>query len=120
MDLKAPGNTEEGVSFASRQIANMVKPDLLFSTDDQGLISMKSTTTFKTAEITFRLDEEFDETTPDDRQAKTVMSLIDGKLIQTQKWDGKCTTIEREIQEGKLIVKCIMNKVESKRTYERS
>ncbi|XP_062848628.1 fatty acid binding protein 4b isoform X1 [Trichomycterus rosablanca] len=111
---------EVGVSFASRQIANMVKPDLLFSTDDQGLISMKSTTTFKTAEITFRLDEEFDETTPDDRQAKTVMSLIDGKLIQTQKWDGKCTTIEREIQEGKLIVKCIMNKVESKRTYERS
>lgn len=118
-----------GINFASRQIANVVKPDVLFNINDQGLISMKSITTFKTVEIKFRLDEEFDEITPDDRQAKvhsttavihfisgtfylilkfslfqTVLSLIDGKLVQTQKWDGKCTTIERNIQDGKLIV----------------
>lgn len=48
----------------------MAKPSLLFSIDDQGLITMKSTTTFKTVEIKFRLDEEFDEITADDRQAK--------------------------------------------------
>lgn len=59
-----------GIGFASRQIANLAKPNLVFSTDDQGVISMKSITTFKTAEIHFRLDEEFDELTPDDRQAK--------------------------------------------------
>ncbi|XP_017326648.1 fatty acid binding protein 4b [Ictalurus punctatus] len=108
-----------GISFASRQIANLAKPSLLFSINDQGLISMKSSTTFKTVEIKFRLDEEFDEITADDRQAKTVMKLVDGKLIQVQTWEGKSTTIEREVQSGKLIVKCIMNDVVSMRTYQR-
>ncbi|KAF5901093.1 fatty acid-binding protein, adipocyte-like, partial [Clarias magur] len=93
-----------GIGFASRQIANLAKPNLVFSTDDQGVISMKSITTFKTVEIHFRLDEEFDEVTPDDRQAKTIMRLVDGKLIQTQTWEGKSTTLEREIQGGKLIL----------------
>lgn len=59
-----------GVGFASRQIANLARPTLIFSIDDQGLTSMKSITTFKTVEIKFRLDEEFDELTADDRQAK--------------------------------------------------
>ncbi|KAL6489616.1 hypothetical protein MHYP_G00033570 [Metynnis hypsauchen] len=108
-----------GIGFASRQIANMAKPSLLFSVDDQGVFSMKSMTTFKTVEIKFKLDEEFDEITADDRQAKTVMSLVDGKLVQTQSWEGKSTTLEREVQDGKLIVKCVMDDVVSVRTYER-
>ncbi|XP_036435940.1 fatty acid binding protein 4b [Colossoma macropomum] len=108
-----------GIGFASRQIANMAKPSLLFSVDDQGVFSMKSMTTFKTVEIKFKLDEEFDEITADDRQAKTVMSLVDGKLVQTQSWEGKSTTLEREIQDGKLIVKCVMDDVVAVRTYER-
>ncbi|KAK2854998.1 hypothetical protein Q7C36_006867 [Tachysurus vachellii] len=108
-----------GIGFASRQIANLAKPSLLFSVDDQGFVSMKSSTTFKTVEIKFRLNEEFDEITADDRQAKTVMKLVDGKLVQTQSWEGKSTTIEREVQGGKLIVKCIMDDVVSMRTYER-
>lgn len=119
-----------GVGFASRQIANLAKPSLVFGIDDQGLVTMKSTTTFKTVEIKFRLNEEFDELTADDRQAKvvlrnlrrlwincfllcvilisvlfqTVMRLVDGKLIQTQSWEGRSTTIEREVQGGKLIL----------------
>ncbi|KAI4885563.1 hypothetical protein NFI96_016856 [Prochilodus magdalenae] len=106
--LTASDNFDEymkavGIGFASRQIANMAKPSLLFSMDDQGVISMKSMTTFKTVEIKFKLDEEFDEITADDRQAKTVMRLVDGKLVQTQSWEGKSTTLEREIQDGKLI-----------------
>ncbi|XP_060776512.1 fatty acid-binding protein, liver-like isoform X2 [Neoarius graeffei] len=108
-----------GISTASRKIANLAKPILLFSIDDQGLISMKTTTTFKTAEIKFRLDEEFDEHTADDRQAKTVVRLVDGKLIQTQTWNGKSTTLEREVQDEKLILKCIMDDVVCIRTYER-
>lgn len=35
---------------------------------------------------------------------QTVMKLVDGKLIQVQTWEGKSTTIEREVQSGKLIV----------------
>lgn len=33
---------------------------------------------------------------------QTVISFENGKLVQHQKWDGKETTIEREIQDGKL------------------
>ncbi|XP_072536763.1 fatty acid binding protein 4b [Salminus brasiliensis] len=122
--LTASDNFDEymkavGIGFASRQIANMAKPSLLFSVDDQGFISMKSMTTFKTVEIKFKLDEEFDEITADDRQAKTVMRLVDGKLVQTQSWEGKSTTIEREIQDSKLIAKCVMDDVVSVRTYEK-
>uniref|UniRef100_A0A4W4FTE5 Cytosolic fatty-acid binding proteins domain-containing protein n=1 Tax=Electrophorus electricus TaxID=8005 RepID=A0A4W4FTE5_ELEEL len=96
------------------------KPSLVFSEGDGGLISMKSTTTFKTVEIKFRLGEEFGEITADDRQAKSTMSLLNGKLIQSQTWEGKTTTIEREIQDGKLIaVSCIMGDAVSLRTYER-
>ncbi|XP_022529066.2 fatty acid binding protein 4b [Astyanax mexicanus] len=108
-----------GIGFASRQIANMAKPSLLFSVDDQGFISMKSMTTFKTVEIKFKLDEEFDEITADDRQAKTFMRLVDGKLVQTQSWEGKSTTIEREVQGNKLIATCTMDDVVSVRTYEK-
>lgn len=43
---------------------------------------MKSTTTFKTVEVKFRLDEEFDEVTADDRQAK-VESRNLGRLLKT-------------------------------------
>ncbi|XP_066538768.1 fatty acid binding protein 4b [Hoplias malabaricus] len=122
--LTASDNFDEymkavGIGFASRQIANMAKPSLIFSVDDQGLTSMKSITTFKTVEIKFRLDEEFDEITADDRQAKTVMKLVDAKLVQTQSWEGKSTTIVREIQDGKLILTCTMDDVVAVRTYEK-
>ncbi|XP_062278530.1 fatty acid binding protein 4b isoform X2 [Scomber scombrus] len=59
-----------GVGFATRQMGNMVKPNLLFSMDDAGIISMKSVSTFKTTEIKFKLNEEFEEMTADDRKTK--------------------------------------------------
>lgn len=59
-----------GVGFATRQMGNMAKPNLLFSVDEDGVISMKSLSTFKTSEIKFKLNEEFDETTADDRKTK--------------------------------------------------
>lgn len=36
------------------------------------------------------------------RLRQTVITFENGKLVQHQKWDGKETTIEREIQDGKL------------------
>lgn len=35
---------------------------------------------------------------------QTIIRLVDGKLIQTQTWEGKSTTLEREVQGGKLIL----------------
>uniref|UniRef100_A0A3B4BFU5 Cellular retinoic acid-binding protein 1 n=1 Tax=Periophthalmus magnuspinnatus TaxID=409849 RepID=A0A3B4BFU5_9GOBI len=106
-----------GVGFATRQVGNRTKPNLVVSVDDQGVVCMKSQSTFKTTEVKFKLNEEFDETTADDRKTKTVMTLENGKLIQKQTWDGKETCIEREITDGKLIAKCIIGDVVAVRTY---
>ncbi|XP_054476982.1 fatty acid binding protein 4b [Anoplopoma fimbria] len=109
-----------GVGFATRQMGNMAKPNLMISVDDAGLVSMKSETTFKTTEIKFKLSEEFDETTADGRKTKTIITLENGKLVQQQSWDGKKTTLEREIQDGKMTAKCVMDDVVAVRTYEKA
>ncbi|XP_018545000.1 fatty acid binding protein 4b [Lates calcarifer] len=108
-----------GVGFATRQMGNMAKPNLVISVNDAGVISMKSESTFKTTEIKFKINEEFDETTADGRQTKTTITFENGKLVQKQTWDGKTTTLEREIQDGKLTAKCIMDDVVAVRTYEK-
>ncbi|TNN23088.1 Fatty acid-binding protein, adipocyte [Liparis tanakae] len=108
-----------GVGFATRQMGNMAKPNLVISVDEAGLISIKSETTFKTSEIKFKLSEEFDETTADGRSTKTTITLENGKLVQQQTWDGKKTTLEREVQDGKLTAKCVMDDVVAMRTYEK-
>lgn len=59
-----------GVNFATRQMGNMVKPNLVFSVGDGGLVSLKAESTFKTTEIKFKLNEEFEETTADGRNTK--------------------------------------------------
>uniref|UniRef100_A0A4W5PQD3 Fatty acid binding protein 4a n=1 Tax=Hucho hucho TaxID=62062 RepID=A0A4W5PQD3_9TELE len=93
-----------GVGFATRQVGNRTKPSLIINMDDQGMICLKSQSTFKTVEVQFNLNEPFEETTADDRKTMTVFSLENCKLVQKQKWDGKETTIEREVTgDGKLI-----------------
>ncbi|XP_023258918.1 fatty acid-binding protein, adipocyte-like [Seriola lalandi dorsalis] len=108
-----------GVGFATRQMGNMVKPNLVISVGDAGVISMKSESTFKTTEIKFKVNEEFDETTADGRETKSTVTFENGKLVQKQTWDGKTTTLEREIQDGKLTAKCIMGEIVAMRTYEK-
>uniref|UniRef100_A0A4W5N2F4 Fatty acid binding protein 4a n=1 Tax=Hucho hucho TaxID=62062 RepID=A0A4W5N2F4_9TELE len=93
-----------GVGFATRQVGNRTKPSLIINMDDQGMICVKSQSTFKTVEIKFKLNEPFEETTADDRKTMTVFSIENGNLVQKQNWDGKETTIEREVTgDGKLI-----------------
>ncbi|XP_008321563.1 fatty acid binding protein 4b [Cynoglossus semilaevis] len=108
-----------GVGFATRQMGNVVKPNLVISVDDAGVITMRSESSFKNVEIKFKIDEEFDETTADGRETKTTITFENGKLVQKQTWDGKTTVLEREIQDGKLTAKCIMDNVVALRTYER-
>ncbi|TNM92959.1 hypothetical protein fugu_018361 [Takifugu bimaculatus] len=107
----------QGVGFATRQVGNRTKPNLVVSVDDQGTVCMKSQSTFKNTEIKFKLNEPFEETTADDRKTRTVVTLDNGKLVQKQNWDGKETCIEREISDGKLIAKCIIGDVVAVRTY---
>ncbi len=60
-----------GVGFATRQVGSMTKPTTVISMEGND-ITLKTVSTFKTTEINFKLGEEFDETTADDRKVKVI------------------------------------------------
>ncbi|XP_020369937.2 fatty acid-binding protein, liver [Rhincodon typus] len=106
------------VSLVQRKIAATVKPKTIISVDGD-VITIKTESAFKSTNIQFKLAEEFDETTADNRTTKTTVTLENGKLVQTQRWDGKETTLVRELQDGKLILTCTMGDVVCTREYAR-
>lgn len=58
-----------GVGFATRKVAGMAKPNMIISVNGD-VITIKSESTFKNTEISFKLGQEFDEVTADDRKVK--------------------------------------------------
>lgn len=58
-----------GVGFATRQMAGLTKPTTVIEVDGDK-VTVKTHSTFKNTEISFKLGEEFDETTADDRHVK--------------------------------------------------
>ncbi|KAI5255579.1 Fatty Acid-Binding Protein, Adipocyte [Manis pentadactyla] len=110
---------EVGVGFATRKVAGMAKPNMIISKNGD-MITIKSESTFKNTEITFKLGQEFDEVTADDRKVKSIITLDGDALVQVQKWDGKSTTIKRKQVDDKLVVECTMKGVTSTRVYERA
>lgn len=58
-----------GVGFATRQVGGMTKPTTIISMEGD-VITLKTESTFKSTEVNFKLGEEFDETTADDRKVK--------------------------------------------------
>lgn len=57
------------MGFATRQMAGLTKPTTIIEMDGDK-ITVKTQSTFKSTEISFKLGEEFDETTADDRHVK--------------------------------------------------
>lgn len=110
---------EVGVGFATRKVAGMAKPNMIISVNGD-LVTIRSESTFKNTEISFKLGVEFDEITADDRKVKSIITLDGGALVQVQKWDGKSTTIKRKRDGDKLVVECVMKGVTSTRVYERA
>lgn len=94
---------ELGVGFATRKMAGVAKPNVIISTNGD-VITIRTESTFKNTEISFKLGQEFEETTADDRKVKSIITLDNGSLIQVQKWDGKETTLIRKLVDGKLVV----------------
>ncbi|XP_045714816.1 fatty acid-binding protein, heart [Phyllostomus hastatus] len=107
-----------GVGFATRQVANMTKPTTVIEINGD-TITIKTQSTFKNTEVSFKLGVEFDETTADDRKVKSTVTLDGGKLIHVQKWDGQETTLVRELVDGKLILTLTHGNVVCTRTYEK-
>ncbi|XP_048413601.1 fatty acid-binding protein, brain-like isoform X1 [Stegostoma tigrinum] len=94
---------ELGVDFATRQVGNVLKPTTIIKVDGDNVI-LQTKSTYRSTEIIFQLDKPFNEHTADNRDCKTVVSLEGDKLVQVQKWDGKQTTLTREIKNDHLIL----------------
>lgn len=58
-----------GVGFATRQVGNVTKPTVVISQEGDKVM-VRTESTFKNTEISFKLGEEFDEATADDRNCK--------------------------------------------------
>ncbi|KAM4045742.1 fatty acid-binding protein, heart [Anomaloglossus baeobatrachus] len=108
-----------GVGFATRQIANVTKPTTIISLDGDFIV-LQTQSTFKNTEVKFKLNVEFDETTADDRKVKSLVTLEDGKLKHVQKWDGKETTLLREVHDDKLDLTLTLGEIVSRRHYEKA
>uniref|UniRef100_A0A452UHM4 Fatty acid binding protein 12 n=2 Tax=Ursidae TaxID=9632 RepID=A0A452UHM4_URSMA len=94
---------ELGIGRASRKLACLAKPTVTISTQED-LITIKTKSIFKNNEISFKLGEEFEETTPGGHKTKSVITFDKDSLIQVQDWDGKENTIRRKLVDGKLVV----------------
>ncbi|KAM7175263.1 myelin P2 protein-like isoform 3-T3 [Macrochelys suwanniensis] len=110
---------ELGVGLATRKLGSLAKPTVTISMDGD-VITIKTKSTFKNTEVSFKLGEEFEEATADDRKTKSIVTLEEGSLTQVQKWDGKETTIKRKLADGKMIVEYTMNNITCTRVYERA
>ncbi|XP_068861103.1 fatty acid-binding protein 5 [Aphelocoma coerulescens] len=111
---------ELGVGMAMRKMGSMAKPDV-YIIKDGDTITIKTESTFKTSQFSFKLGEKFEENTLDGRKTQTLVSFKDdGSLIQEQEWDGKKTTITRKLVDGQLVVECDMNGVKCVRVYQKA
>nr|XP_020036122.1 myelin P2 protein isoform X1 [Castor canadensis] len=107
-----------GVGLATRKLGNLAKPSVIISKKGD-YITIRTESTFKTTETSFKLGQEFEETTADNRKTKSVVTLERGSLNHVQKWDGKETTIKRKLVDGKMVVECVMKGVVCTRIYEK-
>ncbi|EGV92072.1 Myelin P2 protein [Cricetulus griseus] len=101
--LSAYSDCPECVGLANRKLGNLAKPTVIISKKGK-YMTIRTESAFKNTEISFKLGQEFDETTADNRKTKSIVTLERGSLRQVQKWDGKETTIKRKLLNGKMIV----------------
>ncbi|MEQ2262975.1 Fatty acid-binding protein, heart [Xenotaenia resolanae] len=122
-NLKESENFDEymkelGVGFATRKVGNLTKPTTIISVDGDK-VTVKTQSTIKNTELSFKLGEEFDETTADDRKVKSLVTIKDAKMVHVQKWDGKETTLVREVDGNKLTLTLTLGEVVCTRHYEK-
>ncbi|XP_029447407.1 myelin P2 protein-like isoform X4 [Rhinatrema bivittatum] len=110
--------TQLGNDVLTRKMGCATKPDLMISKDgDRFTVKVKST--FLNSEMDFLLGEEFEEHTADSRKTWTVVTFNDGVLSQVQKWNGKESTIKKELENGQLKETSVIGDVTCIRIYEK-
>merc|ERR1712179_311264 len=71
------------VSYLLRKAATVSTP-IVEITENNGVWSIKSSTTLKSMELKFRIGVEFEETTPDGRDVTAVVQYEGGKIVTVQ------------------------------------
>lgn len=105
-----------GVGFFLRKIGNQVSPTV-FLTKEGDEFSFTTESTFKTSVIKFKLGQESEQDTLDEKKIPTTFSLEGNTLTQTEKRD-KPSVIVREFSDSELVVKCTFGDVVSTRWYK--
>lgn len=109
-----------GASFTTRKMLTSLKP-VVTVTVANGDWTIKTTSTFKTHEITFKLGQEFDETTFDGRNVKAIITRQDNTLTEKQTDPSGASTITRDFSTpGKMIEQLSANDVVAKQSYTKS
>jgi len=109
-----------GVGWMMRKAAGIQNPTVEIKHDnDSGEWSIKTVTTFKTSELKFKLDEEFDEDRLDGEKVKSKVRKDGDKLVQEQLGATPCEIV-REIDEDKLKTTCKVGDIVSTRIYKRA
>jgi len=89
-----------GVNMILRKMASTATPVTEITRDGDDW-NIKTTTTFKTTDIKFKLGEEFDEVTADGRNCKsTITKEGDDKLVHMQKCGDQTLKILREFTDS--------------------
>jgi fatty acid-binding protein 3 len=106
-----------GVGLLTRKMGNAVSPviELTKNGDDY---TLTSNSTFKNTAITFQLNKEFDEETPDGRKVKSLITQDGNKLIHVQKGEGKETKIIREFKPDEVVMTLTVDDIVCKRVYK--
>ncbi|XP_006830875.1 PREDICTED: fatty acid-binding protein 12 [Chrysochloris asiatica] len=107
---------ELGIRRVSRKLGCLAKPIVTISINED-VITIQTKSIFKNREISFKLGEEFEETTPDGHKSKSTVTLENDSLMQVQDWNGKETTVTRKLVDGKMVVESAVNGVTCIRTY---
>ncbi|XP_010733106.1 fatty acid-binding protein, heart [Larimichthys crocea] len=110
---------ELGVSYPVRKLGGITKPTTIISVEGD-TVTVKTQSTVKNTELSFKLGEEFDETTADDRKVKSIVTIEEGKMVHIQKWDGKETSLVREVDGNALTLTLTLGEVVCKRHYEKA
>jgi hypothetical protein len=63
------------VGLANRKLGNLAKPTVIISKKGD-YITIRTESAFKNTEISFKLGQEFDETTADNRKAKVICNTV--------------------------------------------
>ncbi|XP_041945379.1 retinoid-binding protein 7 [Alosa sapidissima] len=110
-----------GIDFATRKIANMLKPQKVIEQDGD-TFSIKTLTTFKNLSCSFKIGEEFEEVTKgmDNRKCQSTVNWDGDKLVCIQKGEKKNRGWTHWIEGDQLYLELQCENQVSKQIYKKS